>query len=324
MLCSVLSPIRKNNLSSTVIAVKTDWGSSLGMGHIQRMTSLLRHLNSQKNIKAYLVAGTLPRFFPENLTPYAKKKIGADADLVIRDMRDSSSGEIKELRKICPVIVIDDNGSGRHEADYRIDFLPNPVHQDSDLSGCFIYGYNFISSLEKIKEGTITKDIDFSIYTGSPEGAGHKEFILSLLPKDARTAVLGGETPVIRENGKECVLNDRSYSEIILSSKVIISHFGITLYEANISGCKPVSVNPGQYHHSLSEMAKDKLNLLNLGVSDKIDVKDARLKLADLLQETGRQSVRAGDVYREAADNLDRVFAFIKDNINPRAIPQSD
>jgi hypothetical protein len=315
MLCSVLSPIRKNNLNNTAIAIKTDWSGSLGMGHIQRMTALLWHLNNKKNITAALVCGRLPEFFPEKLIPFTVKKIGAKTDLIIRDMRDSSSEEITELRKTCPVLVIDDNGPGRDSADYRIDLLPNPVYGNSAAVDFFIYGYNFLSPLQKIREGNIVRDIDFSIYRGNAGSDEHEKFILSLLPAESKIAVLGGKNAIIHEKGREYILNDRSYPEIILSSKVIISHFGITLYEGKISGCKTVSVNPGPYHNVLSEMAKDKLNLLNLGEAGKIDVESARLKLSGLIRDADDESIKADDVYHAAMDNLENFFAYINSKL---------
>lgn len=311
-LCSVLSPIRKNNFSALQIGIKTDWSASLGMGHIQRMTTLLGFLNSRKNVTAFIVPGEIPGFFPASLRSCVKKDFDKKTDIIIRDMRDSSSGEIAELRRISPVLVIDDNGSGRDSADYRVDLLPNPLRDDSDLKGCFIYGYNFISSLEKNRDRTFEKIFDFALYPGNSPDDEYVEFLLSLLPEKSKAVLLMGANSIMIDGKKRVSLSGMSQAEIILSSRVVVSHFGITLYEGIISGCRTVSINPSEYHNTLSEMIKGETGLLNLGIKDSIDKGIVRRKLERLLNEAEVEKIEAGEVYKNAANGLLMFFDFVK------------
>ena len=89
-----------------MIAIITTWSKSLGMGHIQRMSSLAWFLNESKNIKTYLILERLPESFPLELKKYVKTGIDFSPDIIIRDMRNSSEEEIKGLKKISKVFLL--------------------------------------------------------------------------------------------------------------------------------------------------------------------------------------------------------------------------
>ncbi len=314
---SALQHTPKPQPANKIIAIKCAWGESLGMGHVQRMTTLLWYLNQKDDISACLVMDAAPDFFPQNLLQYVRPEFDIKPDLVIKDMRDSSAGEIRQLKDICPVLVIDDIGEGRSAADSKIDLLPNPEIRDSENTAfrrdIFLYGYNFVTSLRDLGNQKIEKSIDFSIY---PINSGRQEnidFLLSLLPDRSSVAVLGGKAPCIVQNGEKHELTNKSYAEIILSTKIIISHFGISLYEGDIAGCKLVSINPSSYHDTLSEMEEDNLGLVNLGIKDKLNKDEASAKIESLLRTTKFESIPPNEVYDKTIENLERFYLFLKE-----------
>jgi hypothetical protein len=227
-------------------------------------------------------------------------------------MRDSSKDEIESLRETCKVTSIDDNGRGRMIADYAIDILPNPeeVIKKAGLKhkNIFLYGYNFINDLFRIKNKTIKKYLDFAIYPGNSVDTEKIDFFTSLLPINSSFAILKGKDSYVVINGVRKQLKESSYAETILSSKSLISHFGITLYEGFISGCKLFAINPTPYHSLLADMAVDDLGLFNLGIYDKINKEETANILNKSVKSPLCETINAKDVYKTTMDNLEEFY----------------
>jgi spore coat polysaccharide biosynthesis predicted glycosyltransferase SpsG len=300
------------NRTNNPVAIITSFGKELGNGHIQRMLSLLWFLNLRKNINAFLLSEKIPDFIPAHLQKYIKKNIDFTPGLIIRDMRDSSEDEIMKLKKTAKVIVIDDLGPGKRLADIAIDILPNPCETDNQNSSrIFIYGYNFISAVSDLKNKIINKDLDFALYPGNSPHSEYIEFLISLLPDKSDYAILNGKDSYLVKNGKKIAAHDISYADIILSSKVVISHFGITLYEGAISGCRLISINPTEYHSNLSEIAEKFLPLANFGVSSDIDKLKARTLIRKAVNYPSYDSVNSQDVYNGIITCLENFYKLI-------------
>jgi spore coat polysaccharide biosynthesis predicted glycosyltransferase SpsG len=316
-------------MSSKIIAILTDWGDSIGSGHVQRMTSLLWYLINRKNIEAYIVLDQLPPFFPEELRDYWKTEFNPKPEMIIRDMRDSTAGEMMALREISRVLTIDDNGEGRKIADHLIDMLPHTDNKNKikkrapdDL---FIYGYGFMNSLynligqsdspndiTKQKSGKIIeKKIDSSIYPGFHSTEEYTEFLIDLLPADSRYAILRGEHSYLHIKGKRYRLGEESHAETLLSSKVLISHFGILLYEAYLSECRIVCINPSPYHSKLAERAKDHLGIDNLGEYAGLNRKRAKKIIRDSIREPVSNRISAQGVYQTVLESLERFCSYL-------------
>ena len=230
------------------ILLLTDQNVSLGSGHIQRMLSLRDYLNN---------CG-----FAAGLASSADG--GAGIELFIRDMRDSHTDEIKVLQKTAPVVAIDDRGSGRAVANKVIDLLPHPAHRDNDTDyhpEAFLYGYEFCKSIESFT-GSLNKDIPFVMYAGAKADEETINFLLAAAPKELSGIMLANNRRIKIENGKNAGEADRTYAEIILSANVLVSHFGITMYEAALGGASVIAINPSEYHNVLAQSASE-LNIVH-------------------------------------------------------------
>ncbi len=300
------------------IAIKTSAGVSLGTGHLQRMCSLAWHLNEFKNIKAFIVTDAINDSFPVRLKKYLKNNFDFSPDIIIRDMRDSSEDEISFLKKTAPVIAIDDNGPGRKTADCAIDILPNPAEKNKEFNGkIFLYGFNFLSALKKLDNKIIKKELGFAIYPGNSAGREYINFLASLLPENTSYAVLNGMDSHCVINDKKKYLKDSAYAKTILSSKAVISHFGITLYEGFIAKCRVISINPSEYHSMLADMAKNYLNIINLGESKKLNTAEAKAIIGEALNTPLCSEVNAADAYKQVVQGLENfcgiLFEFISE-----------
>lgn len=315
-------------MSSKTIAILTDWGTAIGSGHIQRMTSLLWYLIN-RNIHAYIVLDHLPPFFPDALKAHWRREFIPKPDIIIRDMRDSTAREIRELREISRVLIIDDSGEGREAADYLIDMLPaaenTGANKKKSPDNLFIYGYGFMNSLQTIiekshaseefteqeSETIVEKKIDFTIYPGFHPSEGYTDFLIGLLPADSEYAILRGDRSYLKIKGKSYGFDGESHAEILLSSRVLISHFGILLYEAYLSECRIVCINPSFYHSRLAERVKDHLRIENLGEHTGLKRERAQRIIRESMQKPVSDRVNVQDVYHTVLENLERFCNYL-------------
>ncbi|MBN2039024.1 MAG: hypothetical protein JW864_03220 [Spirochaetes bacterium] len=295
-----------------IIALKTCYNTSLGMGHIQRMCSLAWYLNANKKLKAYIVSDDVPDTFPDELKPYLKNTIDFSPEIIIRDMRDSETDEIIQLKKTGKIVCIDDNGPGAEKADYIIDILPNlKPHEKSLKFNSYIYGFNFLKSLENLKKRIINKNIDFSVYPGNSAEEEYIDFLISILPEKSNFAMLCGKKSYLRTNEKKIPMSN-SYADVLLSSKILVSHFGITLYEGLISGCGLITINPSDYHSDLTDLIKNKFNLINLGESGKLNSNDAEQAAEKMLKNAEFDNkVNPAEVHQKVLNGLEEFYNLI-------------
>ena len=251
------------------IIIVTGTGDHLGTGHFQRMANLAISINKEKNLSASIF---MPYNMPYNL-PYKKhsliekfkdilvENIHLDTDLIIRDMRDSSLTEIKNLKTIAPVLTIDDIGEGRNIADYTLYLLPTLSENIKLNHKLFLYGYNFMYGIESLKEKkSIKKDIDIAIYMGSDPDKKLITDIKKSIPENL-SSILLSHNRAASLTGRVRV-NDLQYGEILCRSKIVITHFGITMFEAHICGCKIAALNPSAYHNALTDIIYGDFNIL--------------------------------------------------------------
>ncbi len=231
-----------NNMDITIL---TDSGPHIGQGHWQRML-LFAWYCSHNGIPVTLVhthGVSAPSGFPVMVCD----SIPQHTDCIIRDMRDSSKEEIENLSAIAPVIVIDDCGEGRSLAHAAIDLLPNiygtTANTFESSVPLFLYGYNFYQSLTLAPQA-IAKDIDCFIYASTFDAKPLCEII-----GNTHSFVCSDGTTLTTNTG---IAHDTHYSNLIARSKVVISHFGITVYEAMLCNCNCIIVNPTAYHNKLS------------------------------------------------------------------------
>ncbi|HSV96691.1 MAG TPA: hypothetical protein VLM75_07135 [Spirochaetota bacterium] len=301
-----------------LIAILTGWDGALGRGHVQRMASLLSHLNVDTGMRATLLADTCPDFFPDELRRHVRTGPDGRVSLFVRDRRDSTIEEIRRLQKSAPVLCVDDLGPGREAADYAVDLLPNPSsnappHQSD--RGLFLYGYGFLSALEKLGDAVMEKNIDYTLYAGAFPADEYVNFLVSLLPPDARFAVFRGTGSFIRDGSTTKSVGQDDYARLLLSSRVFISHFGIALYEARAASCRLVAINPSEYHSRLCDIAPSDLGIRNLGTRGTLDAGSAAEAIRDFAFAPHGMKFSAADVHAAARENLDRFSGLLRNMV---------
>jgi spore coat polysaccharide biosynthesis predicted glycosyltransferase SpsG len=264
------------------VSIVTGWSGQLGTGHIQRMASLAEFLERKKSLRTFIIIREKPEFLPPSICNHCIPEFKPGGSCIIRDMRDSTIEDMRKLKTAHRVIAVDDCGPGRDIADCAIDLLPNLTHAAHSRE-MFIYGYNFMDSIRRLDRQEVAKTIDCAVYCGLDPSQEAVDYYLSLMPPRATCAVLSCNNSLLSKNKSVSPIL-KSHAEILLSSKMLISHFGITLYEGYISGCRLMSINPTEYHSRLADIAAHDIGLVNLGMTGSIGADAVRDSIADMIR----------------------------------------
>jgi spore coat polysaccharide biosynthesis predicted glycosyltransferase SpsG len=244
--------------------ILTGTGGELGTGHLQRMLNLAVTINSGNSLSASVILQSSEFPVSDELRPLLVDAIPAGTDLIIRDMRNSSAECISELKQFAPVLVIDDSGAGRDAADYRLTLLPVPSEKAAEIRpdlSLFLYGYNFTEGLKKLNpRKTFHRDIDVTIYAGFNPPHELIETIQKAFPENSVSLLLSGGKALTLSGDNS--FQENSYAEILMRSKTVITHFGLTMFEAFICGCRIAALNPSPYHTVLTDMVKEEFGII--------------------------------------------------------------
>jgi len=172
----------------------------------------------------------------------------------------------------------------------------------------FLYGYNFYRELLKIKDQDIRKKDRIFIYTGF-DNSLTQDIVKKILPEDVEALfVINNE--IYLQNKTKLNIN---YTEALMSSKILISHFGLMMYEADICNCIKVAINPTQYHSKLCDHAPFKI--YNMGELDNLNLDETQKIISSLLLESST-SVRTSELLSTIENSLSLFSSFIK-KLNP-------
>ncbi len=287
------------------VTIITGTGKELGTGHFQRMLNLASFINSSGKYHAFFLTNEslIKNSFLSKLNTV--REIPEDTALIIRDMRDSSPADVSQLRRKAPVMVIDDAGKGRFSADYRIDLLPGP-HNNDQRDDLFLYGYNFTESLKSHDTEFIEKSNDLLLYQGAGDKDRCMEKIMNNLPQNISYKIIGNTIPEV----------NFSYAETLISTKVVVTHFGIMLYEAFLSSCSLAVINPSSYHDMLTDKVSCRLPLVNLGQASQINYKAASDSLFRLVKSYDKKMIEVKKISEQINRNLMNFYNMIEKIIN--------
>jgi hypothetical protein len=288
---------------------------------LQRTCALLDFLNNSEDFTACLVTGSEPPLKTHALREYIRKDMPGEADLILRDMRDSTAEEINRLRETAPVAVLDDRGPGREKADLVIDILPHPAHRINPAGyypQCFIYGYEFTESVRLLEDLNIPKEIALTLYAGFSPEKSHINKLLKMVPPEMPAVLLTGSEPLLIKNGVIEGKTGKSYAEIIASSRVVLSHFGITLYEGFLTGARLLALNPSEYHNELTRCAAG-LDIVSGGLLEQADPATIHGLIRNMAANPLCESVNAKSIYNRILHNLAAFKSVLKSSVQKQS-----
>lgn len=251
-------------MDKTKIVIVTGTGGIFGTGHMQRMLNLAVHLNRTDNFSASIYLKHKEYPLEEKFNSLLTDTLQTGTGLIIRDMRDSSAEEMQLLKQAGPVLAIDDSGEGRKYADYTLSLLPVPSENLESArpdKSIFLYGYNFTEGITLLnKKKHFKRDIDASVYAGFAPSPELLDLIRKSIPDSFNSVLLAGGKAVNFTG--EILLSETPYAEVISRSKIVITHFGLTMFEADACGCKIAALNPTEYHSSLTDLIDKEFSII--------------------------------------------------------------
>ncbi len=299
--------VRKN------IIIVTGTGGPLGTGHLQRMLNLASYLENKNEFEVSLLikSGTYP--LPEKFSRIKIDRFPSNADLIIRDMRDSENNEIIALNKIAPVLAVDDAGEGRSRAAFSIDLLPPPGKYSSDSQfniERFLYGYNFTLGIESLgNEYLDTRNIDITIYAGFNPSDELLSNISRSIPGGRRAIILSAGKPVVLTG--DPLPDNITYAEILTSSRIVMTHFGITMFEAVICGCNIAALNPTRYHSELTDSIRNDIRLIHSAEYKSFDPVLMSDDIENELKKNPAEGFYANDILNRINSGLENFTRYI-------------
>ncbi|MCL2044659.1 MAG: methyltransferase domain-containing protein [Treponema sp.] len=168
---------------------------------------------------------------------------GKNWEFVILDRYQTQPEELAQWAKLAPVIGIDEGGSCRNSFDFLIDLLPNCSPVKPNIAD---------PSLLPLP----SKKIQLLPH---PEPAPFRILISFGLEDAAGLGSAAAQVLAVKNNGNAEITLPRSLipnlSEHLAEFDLVITHFGLTAFEALYAGVPVLLVSPGKYHEKLAKMA---------------------------------------------------------------------
>jgi len=256
-------------------------GNFYGMGHLRRCISIIDEGRDAFSSFIYIHKGDKESLFRvkdlfEGYNFVENIDDAGEVDLIISDMRETNKREMKKLTLRAPVISMDDLAGGRDRSYISIYSLPD----EGEVSG------NFNGASYLVLSG--------GIINISPKPFHQKEGILVSFggtdPNNLTgciTDILGSlgirpkiiKGPLFRnalqEMNGEIFNNPANIHDLINDSRILITSFGITMYEAFKLRTPVILFNNSAYHFRLA----GRTDAINLGYRGSISRESLKKKL---------------------------------------------
>jgi spore coat polysaccharide biosynthesis predicted glycosyltransferase SpsG/2-polyprenyl-3-methyl-5-hydroxy-6-metoxy-1,4-benzoquinol methylase len=257
----------------------TAWGGSYGMGHLRRCLSVIGAGRGAFDAIVFRARGE----GASDRAPDRLKRIEArvrfvddldevsGANLVVADVRETSHGEMKRLWRIAPVISVDDMAAGSFFSHVSIrtpsgegrsrsaslsetNFSGFPYVVLGEGAGCVV-GRRRLSF--KGKKGILVS------FGGSDPGNLSVPVASLLISAGLEPTVVAGPFFTRDLSGLSCGVVEApdDLPRLIDRAEVLITSYGIAVFEAFALGTPVVLINQSEYHSSLARA----LPLVNLG-----------------------------------------------------------
>ncbi len=293
----------------TRIAISTEATQTMGMGHLTRMLHLAESLNKDYDFSFFVITDeeSIPildesRFQSQlvNSETCGERIRDFNPQLILVDRRDTDKLFLKELRKITRIITFDNSGNTDY-ADRVINALPlaNGMEVPSNYSGL-----NYLILNDKIqssvKHYAPMKTAQILVTFGGSDPGGLSRFVYKIfkeLPQDYNVKFVLGPLYSGEQDFSPytCIRTNNIFQEIS-EADIVITSFGMTVFESLFIGTHPIVINPTPYHNSLAKTLDLITNLGVGGTEETIDSIQAGLlnvlKNTDIARETYRKSRR--------------------------------
>lgn len=229
-------------------------GNGTGSGHLRRCCDIARTLRTGHRVS--LVRPPANPTVPHDLADLFVDAIPQSATVIVTDLFRSSYRQIQSFKNTAPVVSLDDGGAGRVLADYCLDVIPSPIrkHPPNCADPSFL-------RLPRQRKHETGKHIERVLVTGGgSDEAGQAlpaaRVAARLFPQvacidpDASSAKTAGDL-----SGLWIIPPVPELREKLASYDLVITHYGLTAFEALAAGCRVILFSPTPYHYRLARYA---------------------------------------------------------------------
>lgn len=259
-------------------------GSNYGLGHLRRALSIIDEgrdcfdgfLDIRKGDRK-AVLDSLHMFKGYSFLSGSSQE--RDFDLIVSDMRDTSRYEMKRLVHQAPVISLDDQGAGKDLAYVTINAFPVPGNGCGNFAGSSFIVLD--SRIKKVHQKPFDQKQGVLISFGGSDPCNLSGSIGSLLNSfGIKPVIVQGPffKGRIEELDAEIVSHPSNMYDLINSARVIVTSFGITMFEAFFLRTPVLLYNHSAYHTALSR----EFPVINLGYRGSV----SKEELSDGLKRT--------------------------------------
>ena len=258
-------------MNRPVVLFCTAAGGNFGYGHLKRcMTLIDEGRNLFEGVLCIRGRGyTFPdhgggssRYTVVNTTPEAGK-----IDLIFSDQRDTSQRVMRSYLRRAPVITLDDRGAGRRFAHTTIFSLPTVEGYMGNFTGPAYIALDRAvheagMAVEKGENRGERTDVVVSFGGSDPHNLTGR-LVEALNRIGVRPVVVRGPLFKHEKPDGEYTLADKpeNMADILSRSKVLITSFGMTLFEARYLRVPVILFNHSRYHDKLARTVNDVFNL---------------------------------------------------------------
>ncbi|HEY9595694.1 MAG TPA: hypothetical protein VHE79_14540, partial [Spirochaetia bacterium] len=239
-------------------------GAGDGVGHLQRCLALAERLGPRVSILASRMDTTARAFLMERLarlparrrpTLITRVPSGARWDLVVVDARRTGRAELEQLMRHGLVVCLDDGGEAARHASFLIDTIPGlPGVREANLTSPA-----FLDLPPRIRPSKTKRPKKLLVSFGGEDAEDLSGRLLDAVIgakifEPSRITVVEG--PLFRRHewpeGVTVIRHAESLRPHIADADLVITHFGITAFEALATGIPAILLNPSRYHAALS------------------------------------------------------------------------
>jgi len=267
-------------------------GERYGLGHLKRCLSIINEAGVTFEPSIYIVKGSA-RDVWENQTltqgyRYVRTVEEAERpEIILCDMRNSRGRQMRKFAKAGTVVSLDDLGAAKKYAHILLHTLPTLEGTSSNLSGSDFLVLE--SKLKRLRPLSFSEKRGVLVSFGGSDPDNLTGFIVPMLN------FMGIQPTVIRgplfshrseELKGEILENPKNLHELINRAQVLITSFGITMFEAFFLGTPVILFNRSSYHYRLAQ----KVPAMNLGYKGSLGDEQLKNILGSLLED--EQSLR--------------------------------
>jgi len=282
--------MEKTRNSKLTVLFCTAAGESYGFGHLKRCFSLIDEAGSDFDCYIHIRRGNPDAVLQRQ--DFSKKyrfvssiDDAGEVDLIVSDMRETRRREMLRLVQRAPVISIDDMAASRELSHLLVYSLPTEEKVVGNLNG---YQYIVLDSrIRNITPLPFSQKKGVLVSFGGSDPYDITGAIVPVLnsvgiaPKIIRGPLFSHHT---HELEGEVIENPDDIYDLINSARVLITSFGITMYEAFFFGTPVILFGHSAYHYRLAR----RVSGMNLGYRGSLPEELLKQRLLSFLKDEGR------------------------------------